>query len=111
MAITEALVEVVEGWTDALPFTLNADGVPVDITGLTVKLYLKDNRGTLVQSGTSALAVTDATGGTVTYTPQTTDELLASRTPYKIRFSLSDVTTATAYFPNVDEDLIKVNVL
>lgn len=107
----EALTEVVEGWTDALPFTLKADGTPIDLTGLTVALYLKDNRGTFIQSGTSAVSVTDSTGGVVAYTPQTTSELLAARTPYKIRFQVKDALQATVYVPNIDEDLIKVNAV
>lgn len=107
----EALTEVVEGWTGALPFTLKTDGTPVDLTGLTVSIYLKDNRSSVIQSSTSSVAVTDSTGGVVTYTPQSTSELLANRTPYKIRFKVEDSTGGIVYFPNIDEDLIKVNVV
>lgn len=106
----QALTEIVEGWTDALPFTLNADGVPVDLTGLTVSVYLKDNRGTVLNASTSGVTIVDATGGTVSYTPQSTSEFVATRTPYKIRFQVRDATTSIVYFPNVDEDLLKVNV-
>lgn len=108
----EALTEVVEGWTDPLPFTLKADGTAVDLSGLTVSVYLKDNQGTFVQSGTSAVALVESgTSGAVTYIPQSTSELLASRTPYKIRFQLADSTGGKVYYPNIDEDLIKVNAV
>lgn len=110
----EALCEVVEGWTDALPFTLEADGTPIDLTGLTVTLYLKDNRGTFIHSGTSAVTVLGAAGtsGAVSYTPQSTGELLSKRTPYKIRFKISTANSSQiVYFPNIDEDILKVNVV
>jgi len=110
MPIVEALTEVVEGWTNALPFTLKADDVAIDLTGLTVKIYLKDNRGAYLQNGTTGvLAVTNTTAGVLTYTPASTSELLAARTPYKVRFSLTDSTGGIVYFPNIDEDLLKVN--
>ncbi len=117
MPITEALVEGVEGWTDALPFTLKADGTGIALTGLTVRVYLKDNRGALVQNGTtgvltvSSTTPVSSTEGGVEYTPASTSELRASRTPYKIRFQVTDVTSAAVYFPNEDEDLIKVNAV
>jgi hypothetical protein len=108
-----ALCEVVEGWTDALPFTLKADDTAVNLSGLIVRLYLKDNRGTYIHSGTSAVALLGASGssGVVTYTPQSTAELKAARTPYKIRFEVTDSTGGKVWFPNKDEDLIKVNVV
>lgn len=106
-----ALTEIVEGWTDALPFVLKADAVAVDLTGLTVACYIKDNQGTFVRSGTTGVSVTDSTAGAVSYTPQSTSEFLAARTPYRIRFQVTSVTTEIAYFPNIDEDLIKVNAV
>lgn len=105
----EALVEVVEGWTQALPFTLKADDVAVDLSGLTVGVYLKDNTGALVASGSSEVTVTDATAGQITWKPASTSTLRAARTPYKIRFQVTDVSTDHVWFPNVDESLLKVN--
>lgn len=108
----QALCEVVEGWTDPLPFTLQADGVAIDLTGLTVSIHLKDNQGTVVASGTSGITVTASTAGQVSYAAPSTSTFVAARTPYKIRFRVADATTTLfVYFPNVDEDLIKVNVL
>lgn len=106
-----ALVEVVEGWTDALPFVLKADAVAVDLTGLTVSCFLKDTHGTVIRNSTVGVTVTDTTAGAISYTPQSTSEFVASRTPYKIRFQVTSVTTEIAYFPNIDEDVIKVNAV
>lgn len=104
-----ALTEVVEGWTGALPFTLNADGDPVDLSGMTVSIVLKDGLGTTVKDGSSGVSVTNATGGEVEYAPSSSD-FVAAKTPYRVRFRLVDGASKTVYFPNEDEDLIKVNV-
>lgn len=104
------LTEVVEGWTGALPFTLNADGDPVDLTGMIVTIVLKNADGTVVNDSSSGITVTNATGGEVTYAP-TSSAFVATKTPYKIRFRVVDAVAKTVYFPNEDEDLILVNVI
>jgi len=104
------LTEVVEGWTGALPFTLNADGDPVDLTGMTVTIVLKDCDGTVINNSSSGITVTNATGGEVTYAP-TSAAFVALKTPYKIRFRVVDALNKTVFFPNEDEDLIPVNVV
>lgn len=106
-----ALTEVVEGWTAALPFTLKGDGDPVDLTGLTVAVLLKDARGVYLRNDTTAgVSVTNATGGEIEYTPASSSEFVARWTPYKIRFRVSDGSSDRVFFPNEDEDVIKVNV-
>lgn len=102
------LTEVVEGWTGALPFTLKADDVAVDLTGLTVSIVLKDYQSTVVKDSTSGVTVTGSTAGTVEYAPSSSD-FVASRTPYKLRFRVKDSQNKVVYFPNIDEDLIVVN--
>lgn len=105
------LTEVVEGWSGALPFTLRADDVPVDITGMTVHIILKDKDGTVMKDTTEGLTITSATGGLVTYSPATSsgDLFTAAKTPVYIRFRVTDAIQKKVYFPNADEDLIKVN--
>lgn len=103
------LTEVVEGWTGALPFTLKADGVAVDLTGMTVSIVLKDALGTSINNSTSGVTVTGSTSGLVEYAP-TSSDFVAANTPYKVRFRVVDALAKTVYFPNVDEDLIVVNV-
>jgi hypothetical protein len=105
------LTEVVEGWSGALPFRLDADGVPVDLTGLTVHVVLKTSDGTVVRDTTAGLTVTSATGGLVSYAPATSSGSLftAAGTPYYLRFRVTDALQKVVYFPNADEDVIKVN--
>lgn len=108
-----ALTELVEGWSGALPFTLNADGLPVDLTGMTVFLVLKDCEGTTIKDTTAGITLTLSTGGQLEYAPSTStgDLFLAARTPYTIRFRVKDALSKVVYFPNGDADLITVNVI
>ncbi len=105
------LVSIVEGWTGALPFTLKADGTPVDLTGLTVRIILKGQDGTVFKNTSSGLTVTGSTSGQLEYAPCSSsgDLFLASQTPYRVRFSVTDATPDTVYFPNDEEELIEVN--
>lgn len=105
------LTEVVEGWTGALPFTLKADGSPVDLTGMTVHIILKDRAGTLVKDTTMGITLSTSSTGQVSYSPGTSsgDLFQAAKTPYYIRFRVTDALSKTVYFPNGDEDIIKVN--
>jgi hypothetical protein len=108
------LTEVVEGWSGALPFVLNADDVPVDLTGMFVAIVLKDNAGIVLLDSSSGLTVTSASQGAVSYSPATSsgaNPFTVSRTPIYIRFRVSDALGKAVYFPNADEDVIKVNRL
>lgn len=109
--MSQPLLSIVEGWSGALPFTLKADGTAVDLTGLTVQIVLKSADGTVVKNTSSGITVTASTAGQVEYLPSTSsgDLFLASQTPYKIRFKVTDATPKTVYFPNDEEDLIEVN--
>ena len=100
------LIEIVEGWTDPLPFTLKADGTAVDLTGFTVTATLRDCNGTLVDT-TSDVTVTGTTSGQVEYAPDSAD-FDADLSPYAIRFKAVDSTGNIVYFPNAAASLIKV---
>ena len=106
--MAEVLTEIVEGWTGALPFTLDADGAPIDLTGLTVQIVLRDCHGTLLLDSSSGVAVTSNTGGAVTYTAHSTGTFVRTKTPYLVRFRVTD-GSAIVYFPNSEEDLIRVH--
>lgn len=105
------LVSIVEGWTGALPFTLKADGTPVDLTGMTVKIVLKASDGTLVKDTTEGITVTASTAGQLEYAPSSSsgDLFLSNSTPYRVRFQVTDALTKKVYFPNDEEELIEVN--
>lgn len=109
-----AITEVVEGWTSPMEFTLklatssSTSYSPMDLTGLTVAIVLKDGRGRTVNSSTTGVSVVSSTGGTVQYAP-TSSDFVAARSPYRVRFKLTDSTGRIAYHPNTDESLITVN--
>ena len=108
--MSEPLTQVVEGWTGALPFRLEADGTPVDLTGLTVSLWMKNCYGTQIHSSTSGITVTSSETGVVSFAP-TSSQFVAANTPYKLRFRVVDTLSKVVYFPNEDEDVIEVNVV
>lgn len=110
--MSSPLVSIVEGWTGALPFTLKADGTPVDLTGMTVQIVLKASDGTTVKDTSSGITVTASTAGQLEYAPASSsgDLFVASKTPYRIRFRVTDALTKKVYFPNDEEELIEVNV-
>lgn len=107
------LMSIVEGWSGALPFTLKADGVGVDLTGLTIQIVLRANDGTIVKETSAgiALSTSASTAGELTYAPATSsgDLFVASKTPYRVRFKVTDALTKTVFFPNDESDLIEVN--
>jgi hypothetical protein len=111
--MSRPLISIVEGWTGALPFTLLADGSPVDLTGLTVQIVLKNAAGDVVKDTSSGITVTGSTAGQLEYAPSSSsgDLFLANSTPYRLRFRVIDALTKKAYFPNDEEDLIEVNPL
>lgn len=107
------LMSIVEGWTGALPFTLLADGTPIDLTGMTVHVVLKSADGTVIKDTTSGISVTGTTVGQLEYSPSSSsgDLFLVASTPYRIRFRVTDALTKKVYFPNDEEELIEVNPL
>lgn len=113
--MNQALAEIVEGTNEPLSFGLrqlvygSTSYSYINLTGMTVSIILKDGRGVTVKDSTSGVSVTSSTGGVVAYAPSTSD-FVAARTPYKIRFQVADSTGMKRFFPNEDEDLIKVNV-
>jgi hypothetical protein len=107
------LFSIVEGWTGALPFTLAADGTALDLTGMTVEIVLKDNTGTIVKDTSSGISVTGTTAGLLEYSPSSSsgDLFLSTKTPYRVRFRVTDAQSKKIYFPNDEEELIEVNQL
>jgi len=105
------LLSIVEGWTGALPFTLLADDVGIDVTGLTVRVVLKTAAGLVVKDTTAGVTVTGSTSGWVDYAPSSSsgDLFLAAQTPYRVRFRVTDALSKVVYFPQDEEALIEVN--
>jgi hypothetical protein len=103
------LLDLVEGWTDELgPFTLLADGVAVDLTGLDIVPVLTDAFRAAVPIPSDRVRVADdATTGQVYLTPAD-GELLNARSPYRLRWQVTDGDGRRVYFPNADADEIRV---
>lgn len=81
------MTRIVEGWTEPLSYTLQADGAVIDLTNRTVSIYLYDASG-IRTTPAGAVTVVDAVHGKISFTPADGD-LLASRSPYRVRFKVS----------------------
>lgn len=91
-------LELVAGWSGAVPLTLEADGAAVVLTGLTVVAVLYDRDGAAVNV-TGNVAVTSAALGQIAWTPDAAD-LTAAASPYELRFKVTDADSKDLYFPN-----------
>lgn len=102
------LATITEGWTEELPaFTLLANGVPQDLTGMTVALVLRDGNGALVTiAGTTRVDASPSTGK-VYYAPASTD-LSAARSAYSVHWRVTDGAGKVAFFPNGTPDSLAV---
>lgn len=70
---------------------------PVDLSGLTVGLLLKDRTGATVTTTGDVTVITPASG-LVKFSPDSTD-LLASLSPYTARFQVTYGDASVRYFP------------
>lgn len=97
------MIDLAEGWSAAIPFTLyytppGGDLTVLDLTGMTVTLRLLNRAGAAV-STSGKVAVVSATDGTVTFTPGAED-LKAASAPYRARFAVTDTGGKTLYIPS-----------
>jgi hypothetical protein len=87
------------GTTTPLRFQLLEDGVPVDLSGMTVTLLLQDRLGAVVAT-TAMVTVVSATTGQVDFTPSTVGFFTVANGPYHARFKLVNSTGGVSYVPN-----------
>ena len=87
------------GITTPLRFQLLEDGVPVDLSGMTVTLLLQDRLGAVV-STTAMVTVVSATTGQVDFTPATAGLFTVANGPYHARFKLVNSTGGISYVPS-----------
>jgi hypothetical protein len=100
--------DIVEGETiERGPFTLEADGTAIDLTGLTVTLVLRDREGSLVSTSGKTRVDDDPTTGRVYWTPGATD-VSAAKSPYEMHWSVEDGDGAKAFSPNGRADGLSV---
>jgi len=100
------MIEVVQGWTGPIDMQLKADGVAVDLTGMTVVLILKDKDGTSVDTA-GDVSILDAATGKVRYLGDPTD-LVAANSPFRARWQVTDGAGRVVYFPSGPPDVWKV---
>lgn len=100
---------LVEGWTERIVETLTTDGAAQNLSGVTVTLMLYDNTDTQIAYGGTA-GIDTAADGKVYFDPAAGD-LLASKSPYSVRWKVTDGSGKVAYWPAGQSDApVKWNV-
>ncbi len=94
--------QLVEGWTDPITQQLLSDSTPVNLSGCTVELLLYDCNNRAISHGGSA-TVLDATTGKVKFEAAASD-FVASKSPLKVRWKVTDGADEVSYFPNASAD-------
>lgn len=92
------------GWTERIIFQLSHDGVTFDITGMTVALVGRDTLDQpLVFLG--PVGIESPADSKVYFDPVVSD-LSASNSPYYLRWSVTDSSGKTAYFPRSPKPMV-----
>lgn len=92
-----ATVKLVQNDTrPALEFSVREDGQAVDLTGATVKFYMKDSAGSAKLAG-AACTITDATNGKCQYVWQAGDLDTAGTFTGEVQVTFSDGRIQTGY--------------
>lgn len=94
-----ALHKVNEGWTVPIPFVLDGDGGPLDLTGMTIELLMTDRTDAPVTVQGTVTPDPDqvANKGRVTYSPHA-DDLLPGATDKVVSLAVSDAAGSISYF-------------
>lgn len=90
---------ITEGTTTPLRFQLLDDGVPIDLSGMTVTLLLQDRLGNVVSTA-GMITVITATSGLVDFTPSSAVFFTVANSPYHARFKLVNSTGGISFVPN-----------
>lgn len=93
---------LVEGWTSPINQQLLSDGLPFDLTGMTVVFQLFDLYGGVV-GFSGSYSVTNASLGKVQFQPAAGD-LVATQSPYQVRWKVTDGSGKISYFPRQQTD-------
>lgn len=91
-----AALKIVAGNTaPPMEITCKRSGTAIDLTGCTVQLIIKGG-STITQVGRTA-AITDASGGVISYSPLTTDFPNAGSYKCDIKVTYSDTSVEVLY--------------
>lgn len=99
-------VEIVEGWSAALPFVLYENEAVKDLAGLTVTAEALDRSKNAVTL-TGNVSLSSATGWQASLVPDTGD-FPAAGSPYELRFKLVDGSGHVAFSPSGEAIIVKV---
>jgi hypothetical protein len=96
-------VYVVAGQTEPISVQLLADARPVDLTGATTTLVVRDKTGTLVDTSAGVITILDAPLGKVRYSPPASF-FDATLSPYVGHWRVVDTAARVMFWPNREAD-------
>jgi BppU N-terminal domain len=96
-------VYVVAGQTEPISIQLFSDARPVDLTGATATLVLRDKTGTLVDTSAGVITILDAPAGKLRYSPAAS-LFEATLSPYVARWRVIDPVSQVGFWPNREAD-------
>lgn len=92
-------IVVTAGQTTPLRFQLLEDGIPIDLSGMTVTMLLEDRLGNVVSTA-GMVTVVSASTGQVDLTPSTITLFSVTNGPYHARFKLVNSGGGISFVPN-----------
>jgi hypothetical protein len=98
--------EYTEGHTAPIEYDLRHDNASYDATGMTPSLVLKDKDGAEITITGTVEWATAATSR-IRFNPAATD-LVASKSPYTLRWKVTDLSGKIAYYPQGQAITLKI---
>ena len=92
------MADFVQGWTSRIKYTVYTDGAVQDLTAMSVQLVAYDRTDSPV-SFVGTVGIATPASGLVYFDPSDTD-LLKSKSPYSIRWKVTDSNGRVAFFPS-----------
>ena len=100
-------IRILEGTKTPQRFVLLEAGEPIDLSGITVTVRVKDRTGALL-STSGLVTVSDAINGIVALTPASSGFFVASAGPYFVRWVLTLSNGQVSYCPTDLDDIWQI---
>ena len=96
-------LNLVDGWTERIIYTLRINGAAADLTGKTVTLLAYGTDRQALTLGT--VGVVSEVDGTVFLDPNLPNGIRGTNSPYNIRWKVTDSQGRSAFFPSVGNEV------
>lgn len=98
---------IVAGTTSDIRFQLLEAGSPINLLGCTVALLLSDRTGTTIASP-GTVTIIDEDEGKVQLTPASISVFDSTKSPYTVRWKITDASGKISYVPTGHRDIWEI---